>query len=72
MREGLHPAPTTHQNLGGQHEGEYELVALKQAALNVEVDLVGHMLDDVVDALGREGRPLRQVNSQLIQLIKLG
>ncbi len=36
----------------GEHEGKYDLVALEKAALDVDIDLVGQVLYDVVDALG--------------------
>lgn len=59
------------EDSNGQHEREDDLVALEEAALDVDVDLVGEVLDDVVDALAGDGCPLGRVYRQLIQLVEL-
>lgn len=45
---------------------------LKQASLDVEVDLVGHVFYDVADALAGQRSLLAALNGQLVQLIELG
>ena len=45
---------------------------LKQAALDVEVDFVGHVLNNVVHTLCWQHSLLGLVNGQFIQLVKLG
>ena len=62
--------------LGGEdaqceHEGEDELVALKEPPLDVQVDVVRHELDDVHDALGWDHRLLTPMDSRLVQCIEL-
>jgi len=47
------------------------LVPLKQTTLDVEVDLIRHVLNDVVDTLAGQRSLLTVVNGCLIQLVKL-
>ena len=59
------------QHLAGEHEGKDDLVALKQATLNVQVDLIRHVVNDVVDTLAGQRSLLTVVNGQLVQLVEL-
>mmetsp|Transcript_14309 Transcript_14309/g.34769 ORF Transcript_14309/g.34769 Transcript_14309/m.34769 type:complete len:690 (-) Transcript_14309:4721-6790(-) len=59
------------EDLVGEHEGERHLVALEEAALDVQVDGVRHVLDDVVDALGGHRRLLCLVDGELVQVVEL-
>ena len=43
------------QHGDGEQQGKDDLVALEQAALNVEVNLIGEVVYDVVDSLGGDG-----------------
>ena len=59
------------EDLVGHHERKGELVTLEEAALDVEVHRVGHVIDDVLDS--RRGFParLRFVDGELVQLVEL-
>ena len=46
-------------------------MALKQAALDVEVHLPGQVVDDVGHALAGQGRPLALVDAVLVQRVEL-
>ena len=58
----LNPAEKKHhlaqciQDSGGQHEGKDKLVPLKQAPLDVGIDLIGEVVDDAGNPFGRDCR----------------
>lgn len=59
------------QDPGSQHESKDDFVPLKQASLDVGVDLVREMVNDAGNSFGRDCRLLTAINCTLIQVAEL-